>query len=117
LAHHGQCALGYFLLHLRICMSAEVINDYCNSQSICSHGAGRRVRRALVDGKGNVFGFGDATVVGFLPARLSEFRSELTDRPAALWRVRQAFLAARFLFYVRGTNSHVFAAENLTGSP
>lgn len=50
--------------------------------------AGRRARRAIFGEDGDVEGFGDATVVGFLPARLSEFKSDFTNRPAALWRIR-----------------------------
>ena len=49
---------------------------------------GKRVRRAVLDAEGNVSSFADATVSGFLPARFSNFVSEFTKLPAALWRVR-----------------------------
>ena len=47
-----------------------------------------RVRRAVADERGTVIDFADGTIVGYLPLELAGYISELTGRPAALWRVR-----------------------------
>ena len=50
---------------------------------------GTRVRRAILseDGK-TVMGYGDGTVVGWLPYHLSDFLSEYTQEPAPLWHIK-----------------------------
>ena len=35
-----------------------------------------------------VIGYGDGTVVGWLPSHLSDFSSEFTQEPAPLWRIK-----------------------------
>ena len=47
----------------------------------------KRVRRAILDANDEVTGFADGTVTGFLPAELSDFTSEFTGQPAALWHI------------------------------
>ena len=49
---------------------------------------GKRVRRALVDANDEVTGFADGTVTGFLPSELSDYISEFTGQPAALWHIK-----------------------------
>ena len=52
---------------------------------------GRRVRRSIIDGEGafaRVSGFAHGTIVGWLPADESDFISEVTGEPAALWHGR-----------------------------
>ena len=49
---------------------------------------GKRIRRGILSDEGCVTSYADGTVVGFLPARRSEFVSDYTQLPAALWRVK-----------------------------
>ena len=48
----------------------------------------KRVRRATLNSSGDVVGFVDGTVVGYLPLELADYTSELTGRPAPLWHIR-----------------------------
>jgi hypothetical protein len=47
----------------------------------------KRVRRSILDSAGEVMGFKDGTVVGYLPLQEADYISELTGKPAPLWRV------------------------------
>ena len=47
---------------------------------------GKRIRRSVLDGVGRMKAV-DGVVQGWLPAELSRFWSESSERPAALWRV------------------------------
>ena len=50
---------------------------------------GTRVRRAILAEDGEtVMGYGDGTVVGWLPSHLSDFYSEFTQEPAPLWHIK-----------------------------
>jgi hypothetical protein len=50
---------------------------------------GQRVRRAILAEDGETaIGYGDGTVVGWLPSHLSDFCSEFTQEPAPLWHIR-----------------------------
>jgi hypothetical protein len=50
---------------------------------------GQRVRRAILAEDGEtVIGYGDGTVVGWLPSNLSDFFSEFTQEPAPLWHIK-----------------------------
>jgi hypothetical protein len=50
---------------------------------------GTRVRRAILSEDGEtVMGYGDGTVVGWLPTHLSDFFSEFTQEPAPLWHIK-----------------------------
>ena len=48
----------------------------------------RRVRRAVLGKEGSVVDFSDGSVVGYLPVEQADYLSELTGKPAALWRIR-----------------------------
>jgi hypothetical protein len=41
-----------------------------------------------LNSSGDVVGFVDGTVVGYLPLELADYTSELTGRPAPLWHIR-----------------------------
>lgn len=66
---------------------------------------GKRIRRSVLNGTGTSMSAVDGMVRGWLPAELSNFWSDETRRPAALWRVVYDNLAIGQVSYMLLENS------------